>query len=164
MEEDLMGLMQELAPDQTVEETQRLHLREVSQHLKDHGHEGALPMLVQQSLSSIAKDGLEDAQETANMRLRTLRNEVVQVTLLKDWRTIQRSALARRRAAETVLRHLLSKVDKGKRGADLLVETTMGQLIDSLNYRQILNKSVNTDRLPAAGSPLAPRPGGDTAK
>ncbi len=147
MEEDLMGLMQELAPDQTVGETQRLHLREVSQHLKDHGHEGALPMLVQQSLSSVAKDGLEDAQETANMRLRTLRNEVVQVTLLKDWRSIQRSALARRRAAETVLRHLLSKVEKGKRGADLLIETTMGQLIDSLNYRQILGKSVNTDRL-----------------
>ena len=147
MEEDLMRLMQEQAPDQPVGEAQPLYLRQASQHLKDHGHEHALPLLVQRSLTSIAADGLEEAQGTANIRVRTRQNEVLQVTLLKDWQTIQRSALARHRASETVLRHLLSKLPNGVRGADLLVETTIGQLTDSLNSSQSLDKSINVDRL-----------------
>ena len=147
MEEDLIRLMQEQAPDQTVGESQPLHLRQASQYLKDHGHEHALPLLVQRSLKSIASDGMEEAQRTANLRVRTWQNEVMQVTLLKDWQTIQKSAQARRQAAETVLRHLLSKLPSGARGADLLVETTIGQLTDSINSRLFRDTSVNTDRV-----------------
>ncbi len=83
---------------------------------------------MQRSLKSIAADGLEEAQGTANMRVRTWQNEVMQVTLLRDWQTIQRRALARRQASEAVLGHLLSKLSSGARGPDLLVQTTMGQL------------------------------------
>ena len=147
MEEDLIRLMQEHAPDQPAEEAQPLYLRQASQYLKDHGHEHALPLLVQRSLKSIAADGLEEMRGTANMRVSTRQNEVMQVTLLKDWQTIQTSALARRQASETVLRHLLSKLPNGARGADLLVQTTIGQLTDSLNYSQFLDKSINADRL-----------------
>ena len=106
-----------------------------------------MPLLVQRSLRSIAADGLEEAQGTSNMRVRTRQNEVMQVTLLRDWQTIQESARARRQASETVLRHLLSKLANGARGADLLVETTIGQLTDSLNFTQFLEGSINVDRL-----------------
>ena len=147
MEEALIGLMQEQAPDQAVGESQPLHLRQASQGLKDRGYEHVLPLLVQRSLKSIASDGMEEAQGTANLRVRTWQNEVMQVTLLKDWQTIQMSAQARRQAAETVLRHLLSKLPSGVRGADLLVETTMGHLTDSLNSSLFRDTSVNTDRL-----------------
>ena len=147
MEEGLIRLMQEQAPDQTTGEAQPLHLRQASQYLKDHGHEHALPLLVQRSLRSIASDGLEESQYPASMRVRTRQNEVMQVTLLKDWQTIQRSALARRQASEAVLRHLLLKLPRGERGSDLLVETTIGQLTDSLNSSQFLDKSINVDRL-----------------
>ena len=102
---------------------------------------------MQRSLRSIAADGLEESQGTANMRVRTRQNEVMQVTLLKDWSTILRSAQARRQASETVLRHLLSKLTNDARGADLLVETTIGQLTDSLNFSQFLDRSINVDRL-----------------
>ena len=147
MEEDLIRLMQEQAPDQAVGESQPLHLRQASQHLKDQGHLHAVPLLVQRNLKSIASDGMEEVQGTANLRVRTWQNEVMQVTLLKDWQTIQRSAQARRQAAGTVLWRLLSKLPNGVRGADLLVETTMGQLTDSLNSRLFRDTSVNTDRL-----------------
>ncbi len=147
MEEDLITLMQEQAPDQAVGETQPLHLRQTSQYLKDRGHQYALPLLVQRSLRSIAADGLEESQGTANMRVRTRQNEVMQVTLLKDWSTILRSAQARRQASEAVLQHLLSKLPSDARGADLLVETTIGQLTDSLNFSQFLDSSTNVDRL-----------------
>ena len=147
MEEDLIRLMQEQAPDQAVGETQPLHLRQVSQHLKDQGHRYALPLLVQRSLRSVAAGGSEDAQGAANLRARTGRNEVMQVTLLREWNVVHSSALARRQAAEAVIRHLLSKLPSGARGADLLVETTVGQLTDALNFSQFLDRSVNVDRL-----------------
>ena len=46
-----------------------------------------------------------------------------------------------------MLRHLLSKLPAGARGADLLVETTVGQLTDTLAFSQFLGGSVNADRL-----------------
>ena len=147
MEEDLIRLMQEQAPDLAMGESQLLHLRQTNQFLKDQGHQHTMPLLVQRSLRSIAADGLEEAQGTSNMRVRTRQNEVMQVTLLRDWQTIQESARARRQASETVLRHLLSKLANGARGADLLVETTIGQLTDSLNFTQFLEGSINVDRL-----------------
>ena len=147
MEKELIRLMQEQAPDLAADESHPLYLREAAQRLKDRGHEQALPLLVQRSLKRIAADGLEQAHGTANMRVRTLRNEVMQVTLLKDWRTVEKSAGDRHSASETVLHHLLSKLPRGERGADLLVDTTVGQLTDSLNFGQFLDKSVDADRL-----------------
>ena len=81
------------------------------------------------------------------MRVRTRQNEVMQVTLLRDWQTVRSSALGKCQASETVLRHLLSKLPSGARGADLLVETTMGQLTDALKFGQFWDKSANVDRL-----------------
>ena len=147
MEEALVRLMQELAPDQGEGETQNLHLRHASQFLKDQGHQYALPLLVQRSIKSIAADGLEEGHGESNMRVRTRRHEIMQVTLLKDWHTIQNSAEMRRQASLTILQHLLSKLPSGARGADLLVETTIGQLTDSLRFGQFLDKSVDMDRL-----------------
>ena len=147
MEMDLIRLMQEQAPDQAIGETQHLYLRHASQFLKDQGHEHALPLLVQRSMKSIANDGLEEAQRTGNMRVRTRRHEVMEATLLKDWQTVETSAKARRQAAATVLQHLLSRLPNGARGGDLLVDTTLGQLTDSLRFGQFLERSVDVDRL-----------------
>ncbi len=147
MEKDLLSLMQEQAPGLATEEPQPLYLREAAQRLKDRGHEQALPLLVQRSLKRLAADGLEQEHGTANMRVRTLRNEVMQVTLLKHWRAVQKSAGDRHSASEMVLQHLLSKLPNGARGVDLLVDTTVGQLTDSLNFGQFVDKAIDADRL-----------------
>ena len=148
MEEDLIRLMQEQAPDQQKGETLSLHLRQTTQALKDQGHRHALPQLVQRSLRSIAADDREDTQGTGSLRLRTLRNETVQVTLMQEWRALQRTAEIRRQAAGTVLQHLLSSLPQGARGADLLVETTMGQLTGALNAQPMLGAGIrNIEKL-----------------
>ena len=46
-----------------------------------------------------------------------------------------------------MLQHLLSKLTNDVRGADLLVEATIGQLTDSLTFSQFLDRSINVDRL-----------------
>jgi ATP-dependent DNA helicase RecQ len=147
MEEALIHLMQEQAPDQGKDESQDLHLRHASQFLKDQGHDHALPLLVQRSMRSIAAAGREEGQGEPNMRIRTRRHEIMQVTLLKDWHTIQTSAQTRRNAAWTVLQSLLANLPNGTRGADLLVETTLGHLTDSLKFGQLTNGTVDADRL-----------------
>ena len=126
----------------------RLDLRQTTQALKDQGHQHALPQLVQRSLRSIAADDREDTQGTGSLRLRTLRNETVQVTLMQEWRALQRTAEIRRQAAGTVLQHLLSSLPQGARGADLLVETTMGQLTGALNAQPMLGAGIrNIEKL-----------------
>ena len=147
MEGDLIGLLQEHAPHLDKDETVPLHLRETSQRLKDRGHKHALPLLVQRSMKSIAADGLEKGGNNTNVHVRTRRNEVMHVTLITDWSSVNDSALGRRQAAEMVLGHLLSKLPRGARGADLLVETTVGQLTDSLSFGRFLDKSIDADRL-----------------
>ncbi len=147
MEGDLIGLLQEHAPHLDSDETVPLHLRETSQRLKERGHKHALPLLVQRSMRSIAADGLEKGDHKTNVRVRTRRNELMHVTLLTDWISVRSSALGRRQAAEVVMGHLLSKLPRGARGADLLVETTVGQLTDALSFGQFFHKSVDADRL-----------------
>ncbi len=147
MEEELIRLLQEQAPHLDRDETVPLYLREASQRLKHGGHKNALPLLVQRSLKSIAGDGLEKGENRTNMRVRTGGNEVMHITLLTDWSSVRDSSLRRRQAADSVLRHLLSKLDRGARGADLLVETTVGQLTEALTFGQLLDRSVDADRL-----------------
>ncbi len=147
MEEGLIRLMQEQAPDQKPGETEALHLRVTTQMLKSEGHARALPQLVQRSLRSVARDGREDGQGTGSLRLRTTRTETVQVTLLREWHVIQGIAERRREAALTCVQHLISKLPRGSRGADLLAETTMGQLSAAIRFNPMLAGTQNINRL-----------------
>ena len=147
MEEALIAMMQETVPDQEISQTQTLHLRQASQHLKDQGHKRTLPLLVQRSLKSIASGGTETPQDVPNMRVRNLRNEVMEITLQQDWRTIESSATSRRAASHSVLEHLLAQLPPHTRGTDLLVETTIGQLTDTVRIGQPVDDSTNVDQL-----------------
>ena len=147
MEQALIAMMQETAPDQSNSKTQTLHLRQASQYLKDQGHKRTLPLFIQRSLKSIASGGTETPQGTSNMRVRTRRNEVMDVTLQQNWRTIESSANSRRSASQSVLKHLLEQLPPHTRGTDLLVETTIGKLTDTLKIGQPLDTSTNPDRL-----------------
>ena len=132
LEEGLIQLMQEAAPDQQVGETQPLHLRHATQVLRDRGNRDVLPELVQRTLKSMAADQGEEGDSTASIRVRATGNEISQITLMRDWRSVEQSARRRRRAAEQALDHLLARLPANARGADLLVETTMGNLGDAL--------------------------------
>ena len=120
LEEGLIGLMRQAAPDMGLGDTSLLHLRRVAQQLKDEGHPQALPELLRRTVRSIAADGL-------GMRGRDA--ETLQVTLQREWRALVRTAELRRSAAGRLLDHLLSGLPPGNRGADLLIETTLGRLL-----------------------------------
>ena len=132
LEQALVDRMRELAPDLEAEaKASVLHLRPVTQALKDDGHEGALPLLVLRLLRSISMDGRgEDGP--GSIDLRQLDRDRVSVKLNRDWPALLETARRRRSAAEVLLQHLREQLKPGVQGADLLVETTLGNLLRSI--------------------------------
>ena len=132
LERALVDRMRELAPDLESHTTASvLHLRPVTQALKDDGHEGALPLLVLRLLRSLSMDGRgEDGP--GSIDLRQLDRDRASVKLNRDWPALLETARRRRSAAEVLLQHLREQLKPSVQGADLLVETTQGKLLKSI--------------------------------
>ena len=132
LEEALIGLLRETAPDLAPGEKSTLHLRHATQRLKDEGHEGALPELLWRLIRSIAADGRDEGGVGGSLSVRRHDAETVQVTLRRAWGALERTAELRRAAAGRLLDHLLATLPPGIQGTDLLTETTLGKLVTAL--------------------------------
>ena len=142
LEVALIETLQEAAPDLLVNEASTLHLRLVTQRLKDAGHAQALPEQVWRILRSIAGDGRDEGSGKGSVGLRRSDSETVRVTLQRSWKGLAETALRRRSAAERLLDHLLGCLPPGTRGTDLLAETTLGKLMQALKADLALKAKV----------------------
>ena len=148
LEQGLIDLMREKAPDMERGETSTLHLRQATQALKDEGHAHALPELLRGIVRSIAADGRGEGGGGGSLGLRGRDRETVQVTLQRDWGSLGKTAELRRTAAGLLLDHLLAALPRDSRGTDLLAETTMGKLLAAVKSDLILNGQIrHPDRL-----------------
>ena len=148
LEQGVINLMRERAPDQEKGEMFLLHLRNATQELRDEGHSHALPELVRGIVRSIAADGRGEGGGGGSLGLRGRDREMVQVTLQRDWGSLAKTAELRRTAARLLLDHLLSTLPRGTRGTDLLAETTMGNLLAAVKSDLALNGQIrHPDRL-----------------
>jgi ATP-dependent DNA helicase RecQ len=132
LESALIAYLREDAPDLGKGEASLLHLRHATQRLKDAGHTRALPEKLRRIVRSIEGDGRSEGGGTGSWRVRRFDAETVQITLLREWSAIEKTARLRRAAAERLLEHLLGRLPAGIRGTDLLAETTLGQLLAAL--------------------------------
>ena len=132
LEVALIERLQEAAPDmQAGDAPSTLHLRLVTQALKEDGHRGALPVRVQRLLRSLTMDGRGE-EGPGSIDLRVVDRETARVRLNRDWPQLAETAERRRAAAGVLLDHLLGLLPVGARGADLLVETTLGKLLAAI--------------------------------
>ena len=142
LEVALVDHMRELAPDLATGESHDLHLRVAAQKLKDDGMTHALPDRLLRILKSIEQDGRgEDrAEEGAggSIKLRRPNREMANLTLMRNWRSLARTAELRHQAGKLLLDHLLATLASGARGTDLLVETTFGKLRQALTDDLVL--------------------------
>lgn len=141
LEIDLIQLMQELAPDADDRAPNPLHLAETCQRLRDRGHANARPDIVDKLLRGIARDGRGQDGGKGNISLRTASRNTVLVTLERPWRTVAQTAELRRTAAGLLLEHLVGRLDKGARGKDVQVDTTVGDLLAQLMQDAFLKSS-----------------------
>ena len=127
MEKTLIGLMQESAPDLLPGESAPLNLRVTAQQLHDAGFADTRSEHIARALEGIAQDGRGDSGGRGSVSVRKHAAEGVLVTLRREWLSLAGIAERRRRAADVLLEHLLSKLEPGSRGNDLLVSTTLGE-------------------------------------
>ena len=147
LEVALIEALQEAAPDMQVDDDpSNLHLRVVTQRLKDAGHAQALPEQVWRILRGLAADGRAEGSGKGSLGLRRADSETVRVALRRPWKALAETALRRRSGAERLLNHLLECLPPGIRGTDLLAETTLGKLMQALKSDLELN--ADPEKLP----------------
>ena len=132
LEQALIAVLQEMAPEMEKGDTYPLHLRLATQRLKDDGHAHALPARVQRIVHSIAADGRGEDGGGGSLSVRGSGGETIQVTLRRAWDMLEKTAARRRAAAGRLLDHLLECLPRGARGTDLLAETTLGKLMSAM--------------------------------
>jgi len=142
LEADLIALMRDAAPDAEGAGALPLHLSEACQVLRDKGHAGVRPDIVEKLLRGIARDGRDQDGGRGNIRLRKESRNTLMVALQRSWPILEQTATVRRQGAELLLSHLTSKVAGGKRGKDLQVESTIGDMLASLNGDALLRGEV----------------------
>jgi len=148
LESAMIGKLQELAPELDRGESSVLHVRSLTQALIDDGYESALPERLRRILKSLSKDDHSEDVGRGSLSLRSLNRETIRVTLLRSWSVLSKTAELRRKAAQAILAKLQSNLPQGARGTDLLVETTFGELRDSLTADLLLKAEIRDfDRL-----------------
>ena len=141
LEQALIALLRETAPDMDKGETSMLHLRLATQRLKDDGHAYALPVRLARIVRGIAADGRGDGG-LGSLGVRGRDAETLHVTLQREWSALEKTAELRRAAAQRLLDHLLASLPLGSRGTDLLAETTLGKLLAAVNADLLLRSEV----------------------
>ena len=142
LEDALIELLREAAPDMEKGDSYPLNLRRAAQRLKDEGHSQALPERLRRIVRSVAADGRGEGGSGGSLGVRDRDPETVQVTLQRDWESLAKIAELRRLAAGLLLDHLLSRLPKGSRDTDLLVDTTLGKLLEAVTAAPELRNAV----------------------
>lgn len=141
LERDLIGFLQELAPDLDDRTPAPLHLAETCQHLRDKHHPDVRPDTIDRLMRGIAQDGRSLEGGRGNIALRKASRNTLLVTLIRPWATVNETARLRWSAAELLLAHLTGRLEKGVRGKDVQVETTVGDLLAQLTQDALLRTS-----------------------
>ena len=148
LETALIAHLRTAAPDLAKGDESVLHLRVASQALRDAGEVDPLPERLWRILRSISYDGRGEGGGGGSLRVRKRDAETVQVTLQREWNALEKTASRRREGAHRLLEHLLSCVPPGNRGTDLLVETTLGRLLEALEADLVLkSRAKNPEKL-----------------
>jgi ATP-dependent DNA helicase RecQ len=141
LEAALIAAMRALAPDAEGAGDIPLHLAETCQALRNQGHGGVSPDIVEKLLRGMGRDGRDQDGGKSNLRLRKASRNTLAVSLQRSWQALEQTAGLRRQGAELLLSHLLGKLPKGSRGKDVQVETTIGDLLAALNGDALLRGS-----------------------
>ncbi len=134
LENALIALLQEQAPDASEQEWQLLSLRHVNQHLLDQGFADCRPDILQNLLVSISRDGQGMAADKGSLFLRHSALDQYQIKLQRGWPAIREIVRRRQAVAQIVLNAIFQKIPPGtSASADLLVEFSIEDLVEALN-------------------------------
>lgn len=136
LEAALLKCLPELMPDADQGIWQDLNLPALTTELKAMtGIEGLLPLHVLRLLRSLAQDHDANGQQRSSFELRQLNRDHLKLRIKggHTWARIVGFGEVRRVLAAKFLELMIGKLPTGLRGADLLVETSFGELLQVID-------------------------------
>lgn len=133
LEEAMLKLMQEFAPDAAEQGWLDLSLRRLNQRLIDSGHSDCNPQVLLALLRSLGMDGKGLPGARASIEFRHVHQDHYRVKLQRSWEDLKKTAKKRRDVAAVVLETILSKVPpEAESGGELLVDFSSDDLSKAL--------------------------------
>jgi ATP-dependent DNA helicase RecQ len=149
LEKALVKLLQEQAPDATIEDWQLLSLRHINQHLLDSGFTDCNPEVLRLLLVSMSKDGKGLAGKSGSLLIRHVSQDQYKIKLKRGWKALTETVQRRQTVAQIAVNTLLQKIPAGtKSTADLLVEFSVEDILAAIKQDIEMN-SVLDDSLAA---------------
>lgn len=143
LEKDLIDNLREFAPDLELGTASMLNLKIASQEMRDAGHATVRPDIIDKLVRGIAKDGRDDGEGIGSLQVRKIDREHLSVRMLRTWQALSVTAQLRRSAGRVLLTTLQQAAPEKARGKDIQVETTLGELMASLNGDFELSSAVS---------------------
>ena len=130
LEQAMLDLMQEQAPDAEPDDWQSLGLRHLNQGLLDRGFKNTNPESLRNLLVSLSRDGQGLAGQRGSIDFRQYSRDSYRVRLQRDWASLRKTARLRANVAFRVLDTILAKVPRETPpSAQLLVEFSAEELL-----------------------------------
>lgn len=135
LETALFEEMRVTSPDADNGEWVDVHLPTLTQRLKQITQNDALlPLHVNRLLKSLAQDRDGESQQRSSLELKQITRELLKLRIRSNysWGQVVRQGDRRRKLAQVIVPFLLGKLDPKVHGADLIVNTTIGELKDCI--------------------------------
>ena len=130
LETSLIETLRELAPDADQGGGQTLALRALTTALRERFDPKPVVIEVQRLLRALSQDRDGPAQARSHFELKEQGHDAMALRIRGGtWGDLAQSAERRRTIADKLLRFLLAKLAPGQKGKDLLIETTIGELV-----------------------------------
>lgn len=149
LETALHACLRELAPDAEDGSWQDLNLTALTSALKQRlEREDLLPLEVMRLLQSLAQDKDANSQLRSLMELRQVNLDYLKLRIKGkfSWQQIEAFGEKRRVLADKLLLFLVNKLSPGVKGKDLLVETTLGDLVNVIADDMELRERIPPDQ------------------
>ena len=132
VEQTLLDLLPELAPDADHEGWQELHVRPLCQAVKQRAGCDVIPDDLLALLRTMSRAFGEAQAQRALFDLRPVRRDYLHVRLRRTWPQIREIAERRRAIAHCLLQDLVNRLAPGTQGVDLRVECKLGELTQAI--------------------------------
>ena len=124
---------------------ERIALRVLAEYLHEANDDTRWPRTIPDQIAAILLSTAKDWSEHSDkFRVRRAGRDHMQIDRDEDWATINDVAERRQAAAARITEHLVSQLDPGIRGTDLLVDTTYGRLDEELRRDTVVRSKLDT--------------------
>lgn len=132
LETEIITFMRKIEPGANSSTWLHFNLQEFSERLHDIGLENVRSRNVRKLIQSLVWDGYTEDNGSGNLRTINRSRNIILIKPKISWDELEANSERRRQQASILLDHLLLKVESGRRGADINVDVTLGELLDSL--------------------------------